>query len=247
LSIGHGGARARVLGQVPGEAADALGGLADPQDALDVRRVLRLLPEEIGVRDDRGERVVELVDDARHHLPERAEPLELDHLLAEVADLLRLAALVGAARPDHGPEHLRQAMDEEAGRALLEEARPVVGGHVERRAGMAGDRERGLELELWEEAPRVDLAHLARRVRAAHDEQAAVAVGDADADGRVFEDLSRHREQVARRLLERRGQVHRAVRDDEAIEPVRRDGARQGDPLGAGHVRRRVRHVGLVL
>jgi hypothetical protein len=76
--------RSGVVDEIAREAEDAVGGLADAAEALEIGAVtplaLALLPQIVAVSDDRRERVVELVHDTCRELPERRELLALDHL-----------------------------------------------------------------------------------------------------------------------------------------------------------------------
>ena len=68
-----------IAGQVE-HALSRLGDAAQPLDVVFVAASVGALGEEVGVRHDRRERIVQVVSDAGGHLPERRELLRLDHL-----------------------------------------------------------------------------------------------------------------------------------------------------------------------
>ena len=85
--------RARVAHEVAREAEHAAGGLADAPQAIDLvgvgagRSGAGLAEQVLRVRDDRRERVVELVHHPRGDLTERRELLGLHHVSVQVAGL----------------------------------------------------------------------------------------------------------------------------------------------------------------
>src|SRR5687768_1400889 len=82
--------------EVAGEAQDPSGRLFDAPETLDVvgrvavrQSRARLAAQVLRVGDDRGEGIVELVDDTGDDLPERGELFGLDHVSLEAFQAAR--------------------------------------------------------------------------------------------------------------------------------------------------------------
>ncbi len=247
---------AHVRDDVAREAEDALRRFAHAPDPLGVGRigavaaVDRVLQEEIGVRDDRGERVVELVNEPRGELAERRELLRLDDAVGHLAErALRVvgrrvnAGVLERARQPLG----RAACDVERRRSRIVERR-VVARDVERRPRRdARDVEDVLVREAGEEARRIGAPH-ARRLDDGDAREDALLPRGA---GHVT-DANRVRGQKARdgvdegahdRLFARR-ERELAERDEEPIDQRRRNGRqRRGAARGRRLLRDRDRRV----
>src|SRR5579859_343132 len=223
----------RVAREVARQPQHAVRGLGDAAQALDVVGLLgraggaardRVADQVVGVRDDRGGRVVELVDDAGGDLPEGRQLVGLDHALLEGA-VGDAAARGGAPGELEGArEHGRAAIGEVPHRRVAAE-RVLARRHVERGAPPApAQRRHVLVREPREEARGIDPR---RRLgdalgEHAHDEllgPRARLRGDARAEGVPGRDRDQGREhRVDGRtvpLIE--GEVER--RGEEPVEP----------------------------
>jgi hypothetical protein len=144
---------ARVVDEVPGQPLHPLGGLGDAPQPVDVLGLqgdaLDLAPQVVGVGEDGGERVVQLVEGAGGELADGGELVRLGELALRLGALASLRA--GDREAEAERQGLGQAPEQEDLDAVVVERLSVAGDAQLRRPG---DRDRlgALPGELGKEA-----------------------------------------------------------------------------------------------